>query len=145
MAVAEVESLDCWKIAVHLPSQELLPKFPYSLRPRHVVCAAGTPNRVAAVAEGMFWNYMSIGLDAKAAHGFHTLRDSNPYLTAGRLTNQLWYSVFSCTSGTSAAHAAFSSSGSMSNRGSRAAGAARMADTWWCQLLGTAYWSTISV
>lgn len=118
MAVAEVESLDCWKIAVHLPSQELLPKFPYSLRPRHVVCAAGTPNRVAAVAEGMFWNYMSIGLDAKAAHGFHTLRDSNPYLTAGRLTNQLWYSVFSCTSGRSIAQA----------------------DTWSCQLMRNACW-----
>ena len=45
---------------------------------------------------------MSVGLDAKAAYGFHSLRDHpgwGAWLTAGRLTNQLWYSVFSCTSG----------------------------------------------
>ncbi|GFH18789.1 diacylglycerol kinase [Haematococcus lacustris] len=51
------------------------------------------------VAEGMFWNYLSVGLDAKAAHGFHSLRERKPYLALGRLTNQFWYSFFSCATG----------------------------------------------
>jgi diacylglycerol kinase (ATP) len=44
---------------------------------------------VAQVA-GMFWNYMSIGADAAAAHGFHQLRETKPWAARGRYTNQSW-------------------------------------------------------
>ncbi|KXZ56309.1 hypothetical protein GPECTOR_1g272 [Gonium pectorale] len=48
---------------------------------------------------GMFWNYFSVGLDAKAAWGFHSLREQRPGCTSSRMANQFWYSAFSCTSG----------------------------------------------
>ena len=47
----------------------------------------------------MFWNYFSVGLDAKAAWGFHSLREARPGCTNSRPANQFWYSFFSCTSG----------------------------------------------
>lgn len=50
--------------------------------------------------QGNFWNYFSVGLDAKAAWGFHSLREDSPALTSSRLANQFWYTFFSCTSGT---------------------------------------------
>ncbi len=37
----------------------------------------------------MFWNYFSVGLDAKAAHDFHHLRENKPHLTSGRIFNQV--------------------------------------------------------
>lgn len=48
---------------------------------------------------GLFFNYFSIGLDAKSAFSFHRLREGKPWLTVGRLSNQFWYSWFSCASG----------------------------------------------
>jgi diacylglycerol kinase (ATP) len=42
---------------------------------------------------------MGVGLDAKAAYGFHSLRERKPHLTFGRIINQAWYSYFSCTTG----------------------------------------------
>ncbi|GLC73267.1 hypothetical protein PLESTF_001354100 [Pleodorina starrii] len=51
------------------------------------------------VVGGHFWNYLSVGLDAKAAWGFHSLREERPSLTSSRLANQFWYTFFSCTSG----------------------------------------------
>ncbi|KAG2440916.1 hypothetical protein HXX76_003769 [Chlamydomonas incerta] len=51
------------------------------------------------VMGGMFWNYFSIGLDAKAAWSFHSLREEKPALASSRAANQFWYSAFSCTSG----------------------------------------------
>jgi hypothetical protein len=44
----------------------------------------------AAQVAGMFWNYMSIGADAAAAHGFHQLRETKPWAARGRYTNQSW-------------------------------------------------------
>ena len=35
----------------------------------------------------------------QAAYGFHSLRERKPWLTAGRLANQSWYSFFSCNTG----------------------------------------------
>ena len=48
---------------------------------------------------GSFFNYFSIGGDAQAAHGFHSLRERRPGLAGSRLANQFWYSWFSCSSG----------------------------------------------
>lgn len=50
-------------------------------------------------SQGMFWNYFSVGLDAKAAWSFHSLREEKPALASSRAANQFWYSAFSCTSG----------------------------------------------
>lgn len=44
-------------------------------------------NSVAAEA----WNYISVGMDAKAAQGFHHLRDTKPKLAFSRAANQAWY------------------------------------------------------
>ena len=49
--------------------------------------------------KGLFWNYYSVGLDAQAAYGFHSVREKRPWATPSRTINQGWYSYFSCTSG----------------------------------------------
>lgn len=45
------------------------------------------------------WNYVSIGMDAKSAFGFHHLRETKPALAFSRAANQAWYGYFSCASG----------------------------------------------
>ena len=52
-----------------------------------------------AQVKGLFWNYYSVGLDAQAAYGFHSLREKRPWATPTRTINQGWYSFFSCTTG----------------------------------------------
>lgn len=49
--------------------------------------------------EGLFYNYFSVGLDARAAYGFHHLRETTPWAAPSRLINQAWYAYFSCASG----------------------------------------------
>ena len=49
--------------------------------------------------KGLFWNYFSVGLDAQAAYGFHSLREKRPWAAPSRLINQGWYGYFSCTTG----------------------------------------------
>ncbi|KAG1663214.1 hypothetical protein FOA52_011307 [Chlamydomonas sp. UWO 241] len=88
VAVAQPATLDCWSATITLPSPELKAHMPYSLAPETDVRSSG-----------MFWNYMSIGLDAKAAHGFHEMREKRPWLASGRMLNQALYSWYSCASG----------------------------------------------
>ena len=38
---------------------------------------------------GRFWNYLSVGMDAEAAYGFHTLRESHSWAASSRLLNQV--------------------------------------------------------
>lgn len=40
------------------------------------------------------WNYISVGMDAKAAQGFHHLRDTKPSLAFSRAANQFWYASY---------------------------------------------------
>ncbi len=47
----------------------------------------------------MFWCYWSIGLDARASHGFHTLREAHPHLASGRVVNQMWYVLCATSTG----------------------------------------------
>ncbi len=54
---------------------------------------------LSAQVKGLFWNYFSIGLDAEAAYGFHSLREKRPWAAPSRMINQGWYSYFSCTTG----------------------------------------------
>ena len=58
--------------------------------------SAGGPG---SSATSTFWNYLSIGLDAQAAYGFHSLRERHPACTSSRLGNQAWYGVFTCSTG----------------------------------------------
>ncbi|GAX75477.1 hypothetical protein CEUSTIGMA_g2920.t1 [Chlamydomonas eustigma] len=95
IATSKLEHLDCWRLTLSLPRAELLGKLPYSLQR----LPSDPASAEATMASGMFWNYFSVGLDAQAAHGFHSLREKKPWLTAGRLTNQAWYSIFSCNTG----------------------------------------------
>ncbi|MEW5309996.1 MAG: hypothetical protein WDW38_001832 [Sanguina aurantia] len=67
--------------------------------PAHTEAPSVASEDASCALQGMFWNYLSVGLDAKAAHNFHKLREHKPYLTINRATNQFWYSAFSCTSG----------------------------------------------
>jgi hypothetical protein len=55
--------------------------------------------QTATAYEAFSWNYVSIGMDAQAAHGFHSLRDSKPALAFSRTANQAWYVYYSCASG----------------------------------------------
>jgi diacylglycerol kinase (ATP) len=89
---AEVKSLDRWHLSIESSSSspDVFEDTPHSLLP-----LPETPKKV----QGHFWNYFSIGLDAEAAHSFHELRESRPWLASGRLMNQAWYGWFSCTSG----------------------------------------------
>ncbi|KAJ9525409.1 hypothetical protein QJQ45_003187 [Haematococcus lacustris] len=110
IAGAESDTLDCWRVRMHLPASSLLHHLPHSLRvldlppprspsspsplnspsageqPPHYSLPTPLPmppTPKGVVAEGMFWNYLSVGLDAKAAHGFHSLRERKPYLALG--------------------------------------------------------------
>ncbi len=60
---------------------------------------AGTRRGPGVRAVGLFWNYVSVGLDARAAYYFHDLRERKPHLASNRMANQFWYSFFGCTSG----------------------------------------------
>ena len=61
----------------------------------HSVLTAGVRTQVG----GLFWNYFSCGIDAKAAYGFHSMREKRPWAASGRTVNQAWYGYFSCSSG----------------------------------------------
>jgi hypothetical protein len=64
------------------------------------VSVADTDDAYAALAyQGSFFNYFSIGGDAQAAHGFHSLRERRPGCAGTRFANMFWYSWFSCSSG----------------------------------------------
>jgi len=89
IALAEPRPLDVWRVDVVLPDAKLRGDMPYSL----------SETDGPTSASGLFWNYLSVGLDAKAAFGFHHLRETKPYLAAGRMMNQAAYAFFSCSSG----------------------------------------------
>ncbi|KAL4424008.1 hypothetical protein ABPG75_001309 [Micractinium tetrahymenae] len=89
-ADASVRHLDCWDVSITAPDPSFFEELPYALS-----IAADEPR----VARGQFWNYLSLGLDAEAAYGFHSLREAHAWAASNRLANQAWYSWYSCTSG----------------------------------------------
>jgi len=65
-----------------------------------MVQANGTElSEKASCYKGVFYNYLSIGMDAQVAYGFHHLRDEKPYLAQGPVANKLIYAGYSCTQG----------------------------------------------
>ncbi|XP_051120362.1 diacylglycerol kinase 3-like [Andrographis paniculata] len=104
IACGSIAQLDSWRVLISMPAGEEL-EAPYSLkkteeRPldqEHEV-EGEFPEKVACY-QGVFYNYFSIGMDARVAYGFHHLRNEKPYLAQGPISNKLIYSGFSCTQG----------------------------------------------
>ena len=45
---------------------------------------------------GLFWNYLSVGLDAEAAYGFHTMRETHSWAASSRVLNQVGALTLGC-------------------------------------------------
>lgn len=86
----EVCPIDVWQASITAPDATYYDAMPHSLQQ--------DPEN-PRTANASFWNYFSVGLDAEAAYGFHSLREAHPRLAASRLTNQAWYGFFSCATG----------------------------------------------
>ncbi|CAL5219909.1 g1838 [Coccomyxa viridis] len=99
---AEQRKLDTWSISLTSGQGNVFKELPHSLE---VVSfskkdeAPPVPQQDVTKVKGLFWNYYSVGLDAQAAYGFHSLREKRPWATPTRTINQGWYSYFSCTTG----------------------------------------------
>lgn len=90
MADGEALDLDCWQIDIEAPVKEYFADLPHSLKPS---------NDEGTHVSGMSWNYVSIGMDAQSAYGFHHLREDHPAFASGRMINQFWYSFYGLKSG----------------------------------------------
>eukprot|EP00258_Populus_trichocarpa_P044215 XP_024460234.1 diacylglycerol kinase 7 isoform X3 [Populus trichocarpa] len=96
--------LDSWHLLVSMPSGKVVDP-PHSLKPTEecsldqgLTIEGELPEKVNCY-EGVFYNYFSIGMDARVAYGFHHLRNEKPNLAQGPLSNKLIYSGYSCTQG----------------------------------------------
>ena len=87
---AEVRQVDVWGATITAPATDYFVEMPHSVR---------QDKQNPRQANAKFWNYFSVGLDAQAAYGFHHLRENHPRLAAGRVSNQMWYGIFSCSTG----------------------------------------------
>ncbi|KAF0931127.1 hypothetical protein E2562_002486 [Oryza meyeriana var. granulata] len=104
-ATAPTCRLDSWQAVVMMPDGEIK-ELPYALKKTEPadcleLCQEnGTelPEK-ASCYKGVFYNYLSIGMDAQVAYGFHHLRDEKPYLAQGPVANKLIYAGYSCTQG----------------------------------------------
>ncbi|KAK8968062.1 Diacylglycerol kinase 7 [Platanthera guangdongensis] len=103
-AVGPVCRLDSWHVTVTMPEGDSL-ELPHSLRyieqhndSQELDTNRNILDRVSSF-EGVFYNYFSIGMDAQVAYGFHQLRNKNPNLARGPISNKLIYSGYSCTQG----------------------------------------------
>jgi len=116
VADAEAHDLDTWhvRLSVSHPAgggeggtgggetrQQRLPfeGLPHSLSLDENTTSSSSTTTTTTSVSGLFWNYFSIGADAAATHGFHSLRESKPWAAPARAINQLWYVVFGCVTG----------------------------------------------
>ncbi|URE44137.1 Diacylglycerol kinase [Musa troglodytarum] len=98
-----VQHLDSWHVTIMM--QETGLDLPYSLKPlqdydltQDVDIQRELPESVSCFG-GVFYNYLSIGMDAQVAYGFHHLRNKKPYLAQGPISNKLIYAGYGCTQG----------------------------------------------
>eukprot|EP00899_Mesostigma_viride_P019433 jgi/Mesvir1/27491/Mv07263-RA.1 len=100
VALGTPANLDRWVIRIQtFPNEKALtasPHLPYSFKPVEEVVEDAPLDRFA---EGSFWNYFSMGIDARVTHGFHSLREEKPWLFRSRETNQALYGCFWLTQG----------------------------------------------
>ncbi|XP_022755381.1 diacylglycerol kinase 7-like isoform X2 [Durio zibethinus] len=96
--------LDSWHVVLQMPGGVAVNP-PHSLKvteecqlDQTLEIEGDVPDKVKCY-EGVFFNYFSIGMDAKVAYGFHHLRNEKPYLAQGPITNKIIYSSYSCTQG----------------------------------------------
>lgn len=87
---AFVQPIDFWSLTATAPDAKYFNNLPH--------CVRKDPEDGCRI-NSRFWNYFSVGLDAEAAYGFHSLREEHPSLASSRLLNQAWYSFFSCRTG----------------------------------------------
>ncbi|GJM87085.1 hypothetical protein PR202_ga03003 [Eleusine coracana subsp. coracana] len=94
-ATAPICRLDSWQAAILMPEGEIK-ELPYALKKGEptdlleIAQETGTelPEK-ASCYKGVFYNYLSIGMDAQVAYGFHHLRDEKPYLAQGPVANKV--------------------------------------------------------
>ncbi|KAL1060209.1 hypothetical protein V6Z11_1Z117400 [Gossypium hirsutum] len=103
-SVGPVSNLDSWHVVVQMPGGEVADP-PHSLKAAEECSLDKTleiegdlPDKVNYY-EGVFYNYFSIGMDAKVAYGFHHFRNEKPHLAQGPLANKIIYSGYSCSQG----------------------------------------------
>jgi len=102
-----VRDLDTWRITLSreggLAAADTFPALPHSLAvvegEKRGGGEGGSGPPPPPSATGRFWNYFSLGPDAAAAYGFHSLRERRPWAAPGRAINRLWYGIFSCFTG----------------------------------------------
>ncbi|KAJ4816505.1 Diacylglycerol kinase [Rhynchospora pubera] len=97
--VAPICRLDSWHLEVVMPEGEIKEK-PYTLKQKNkeMDIEGEMPEKTSCYG-GVFYNYLSIGMDAQVAYGFHHLRNEKPYLAQGPVANKLIYAGYSCTQG----------------------------------------------
>ncbi|KAL1819879.1 hypothetical protein ACET3Z_014748 [Daucus carota] len=104
-ATGQIRRLDSWNIRLLMPAEEKV-KVSYCLKrqpeefsyDQELEAEVDLPEKRICY-EGVFYNYFSIGMDARVAYGFHNLREEKPYLAQGPVSNKLIYSGYSCTQG----------------------------------------------
>ncbi|KAL8135135.1 hypothetical protein AgCh_009965 [Apium graveolens] len=102
----QIRRLDSWNIRILMPAGEEL-DVSYCLKRQQLEeFSHGQELEVGedlplkrSCYEGVFYNYFSVGMDARVAYGFHHLRNEKPYLAQGPVSNKLIYSGYSCTQG----------------------------------------------
>ncbi|KAJ8471653.1 hypothetical protein OPV22_025996 [Ensete ventricosum] len=99
-----VQHLDSWHVTIIMQETEGL-ELPCSLKymeeydlTQDVDIQRELPENISC-SEGVFYNYFSIGMDARVAYGFHHLRKKKPYLAQGPMSNKLIYAGLGCTQG----------------------------------------------
>ncbi|KQK01071.1 hypothetical protein BRADI_3g53702v3 [Brachypodium distachyon] len=102
---APIVHLDSWQAVITMPEGEI-EELPHALKKVEPTDrlefskenGSELPEK-ASCYKGVFYNYLSIGMDAQVAYGFHHLRDEKPYLAQGPVANKLIYAGYSCTQG----------------------------------------------
>eukprot|EP01025_Chloroclados_australasicus_P017201 TRINITY_DN18754_c0_g2_i3.p1 TRINITY_DN18754_c0_g2~~TRINITY_DN18754_c0_g2_i3.p1 ORF type:complete len:348 (+),score=50.19 TRINITY_DN18754_c0_g2_i3:49-1092(+) len=88
VAEAEALTMDCWQVSLARSNDEKEEWF------QELPHAFEAKENEPGVQVGYSWNYVSVGMDAYAAYGFHHVRETKPWLAANRLMNQFWYGYY---------------------------------------------------